>query len=148
MGPGAGGVNFAFARYNPDGSLDSSFGGGGIVTTAVAVGNGFDTAWDFALQADGKILGAGNALMGSGRFEVALARYDTDGSLDDSFGSDGIATAPVPEGDAEVWSVAIDGVGRYVIGSDAVGASFFDSMLTRFTPDGALDPASAVLASS
>lgn len=140
MGPGAGGQNFAFARYNADGTLDSSFGGDGIVTTAVAVGDGFDTAWDFALQADGKILGAGNALMGSGHFEVALARYHPDGNLDESFGSGGIATASAPEGDAEVWAVQIDRAGRYVIGGDAVGATFFDSMLARFLPDGALDP--------
>jgi uncharacterized delta-60 repeat protein len=139
MGAGQGGLNFAFARYNSDGSLDVSFGGDGIVTTAVAPGDGFDTAWEFALQADGKIVGAGNAV-GLDRAYAALARYNTDGSLDLSFGVNGIATAKVGPADDDVWTVAIDAVGRIVIGGDTGEFPALDSAVARFSPNGTLDP--------
>ncbi len=139
MGPGAGRHNFAFVRYNADGTLDATFGGDGIVTTAVAVGDGFDTAWALTLLPEGKILGVGNALMASGLFEIALARYNPDGSLDATFDGDGIATAPLEEGDADVWAVVIDDLGRIIVAGDAVGADFFDSWVARFDSSGMLD---------
>jgi uncharacterized delta-60 repeat protein len=75
-------VDFALARYNPDGSLDPGFGSGGKVTTD------FDGHWDeayaVAVQSDGKIVVAGTS---TGDF--ALARYNTDGSLDAGFNSGG-----------------------------------------------------------
>ncbi len=64
MGAGAGGVNFALARYNPDGTLDGSFGIGGIVTTAVAPGDNFDTASSVAIDPAGKIVAGGDAESG------------------------------------------------------------------------------------
>lgn len=70
--PGIGtGIDFALARYNPDGSLDATFGSNGIVTTDFAIGG--DTANALAIQADGKIVAAGIAFIGSNDF--ALARY-------------------------------------------------------------------------
>src|SRR5262245_11277454 len=67
--------SFALARYMPDGSLDTSFGSGGKVTTSL--GGGVNAAKAVAVQSDGKILAAGSA---SGAF--GLARYNPDGSLD------------------------------------------------------------------
>src|SRR5439155_1103104 len=77
--------DFALARYNPDGSLDPSFGSGGGVLTEFAGGG---DASALAVQSDGKIVVA--ALSGGGgRQDFALARYNPDGSLDPSFGSGG-----------------------------------------------------------
>ena len=72
-------TTFCLARYNSDGSLDSSFGfnGTGIVTTPNT-----PTAYAAALQPDGKIVVAGG---GNG----TVARYLTNGSLDTTFGSSG-----------------------------------------------------------
>lgn len=139
MGSGAGGVDFAFARYNSDGTLDTTFGGDGIVTTSVAPGDGFDTAWEFALQQDGKIVGAGNAVDADGS-DAALARYNPDGTLDLSFGGDGIVTAHLGPFDDDVWTVAIDAAGRIVIGGDTGEFPALDSAVARFLPDGTLDP--------
>lgn len=139
MGPGAGGLNFAFVRYNPDGTLDTTFGGDGIITTSVAPGDGFDTAWEFALQADGRIVGTGNAIAG-GRSVAALARYNPDGSLDSSFGGDGIVTVELGPNDDDVWTAAIDAAGRIVIGGDTGSFPALDALVARFLPDGTLDP--------
>ena len=76
--------DFALARYDPDGTLDATFSGDGKRTTNFAD----DTAHDIALQSDGKIVVGGSA---SG--DIAVARYDEDGSLDSSFSGDGRATA-------------------------------------------------------
>ena len=74
--------DFALARYNPDGTLDHSFGGDGIVTTDL--GTASDGISDVALQPDGKIVA-----VGSTEQDAALARYNPDGTLDPTFGSSG-----------------------------------------------------------
>src|SRR5207302_7862832 len=70
---------FALARYNPDGSLDTSFGTAGRVTTPI--GSSHDEAHSVAIQADGKIVVAGFTFNGSNN-DFALVRYDTNGSID------------------------------------------------------------------
>ena len=89
---GIAGSDFALARYNSDGSLDTSFGTGGKVTTDFGpLGSG---ASSVAIQADGKIVAAGSAgsdFFATGKLgsDFALVRYNTDGSLDTSFGTGG-----------------------------------------------------------
>lgn len=85
----ANGSDFAVARFNPDGSLDSGFGNGGKVRTDF--GGSDDRGSAVAVQADGKIVVAGWALVPDVTFytDVALARYNADGSLDSSFGNGG-----------------------------------------------------------
>ena len=73
---------FAVARYNVDGSLDGTFSGDGKVTTDFTRRE--DLAYAVAIQSDGKIVAAGRAGGGRGRF--ALARYNVDGTLDATFG--------------------------------------------------------------
>ena len=80
--------DFKVARYNPDGSLDTSFGDGGIVTTTFPEGS---YASDVALQADGKIIAAGTVFVDfnpgeSSNTDFALARYNPDGTPDAPFG--------------------------------------------------------------
>lgn len=79
---------FAVARYGPDGSLDATFGNGGFVTTSLAGDN--DRAFAGALQADGKIVAAGWATGSSTSNDFGLVRYNTDGSLDTTFGNSGV----------------------------------------------------------
>jgi uncharacterized delta-60 repeat protein len=71
---------FALARYNTDGTLDTSFNGDGKLMTHFAAGSA-DLALAVAIQADGKIVAAG---VSNDRF--ALARYNTNGTLDTTFG--------------------------------------------------------------
>ncbi|MCP4093804.1 MAG: hypothetical protein GY747_10185, partial [Planctomycetes bacterium] len=77
--------DFMLARYDTDGSLDTSFGGGDGFTTT-AIGSGGDIAWSLALQADGKIVLAGQSSNGSND-DFAYARYNSDGTLDTTFDS-------------------------------------------------------------
>ena len=75
--------DFALARYNSDGSLDTSFDGDGRATTSFHPAGSNDFAYDVAVQTDGKIVAAGYTWSDGGAF--ALARYNSDGSLDTSF---------------------------------------------------------------
>ncbi len=119
--------DFALARYNPDGSLDTTFGTGGKVTTDFG---SFDLGFDAAATVDGKIVAAGR----TGE-NFALARYDTNGTLDTSFGSGGKVITDLGGSD-QPFAVAIDGAGRAV----AAGTSSGDFALARYTIDGSLDP--------
>ena len=85
--------DFAMARINTDGSLDSTFDTDGKVTTLMS--SGHDRAYAAAIQADGKIVAAG-----TGGNIFALARYNTNGSLDTSFDGDGMVTTTFPNEEA------------------------------------------------
>ena len=76
---------FALARYMPNGSLDTTFGGDGKVTTKFA--ERYERAYGVAIQADGKIVAVGQAEHADPKF--ALARYMPNGTLDTAFGADG-----------------------------------------------------------
>ena len=84
--------DFAVARYNADGSLDTTFDGDGKVTTAI--GTAEIDAYAVAIQADGKIVVAGDAYNGSDN-DFAVVRYNADGSLDTTFDGDGKVTTAV-----------------------------------------------------
>ena len=91
--------DFGIARYNPDGTLNTSFGTGGIVTTDIR--GDADQAEAVAVQPDGKIVVAGLAATIAGRItDFALARYNPDGTLDQNFGSHGIVTTDISGDDA------------------------------------------------
>jgi uncharacterized delta-60 repeat protein len=75
-------LEFALVRYNANGTLDSSFGSGGKVITNMGASD--DTIQEIVIQPDGKIVAVGQS---SNR--VALARYNSNGTLDSSFDSDG-----------------------------------------------------------
>jgi uncharacterized delta-60 repeat protein len=84
--------DFKLVRYNPDGSLDTTFGNGGIVTTSFP-GQG-SYAFAVALQPDGKIIAAGTDFVNfsfddSSNTDFALARYNPDGTPDTTFSGDG-----------------------------------------------------------
>jgi uncharacterized delta-60 repeat protein len=134
--------NFALARYNPDGSLDSTFGSGGKVTTDF-FGSG-DQVNALALQPDGKIVAAGranNQPIASDDF--ALARYNTDGSLDSSFGSGGKVTTDFGESSDTAKAIVLQSDGRIVVAGLVFrnGApSTYNFAVARYRIDGTLDP--------
>ncbi len=96
VGEGSAGTfnwDFAVVRYNPDGSLDGSFGGIGIVITQLT--HHYDGAHSVAIQADGKIVVAGSRYDGTGGSSFAVVRYHPNGSLDTSFNGTGIVITSV-----------------------------------------------------
>jgi uncharacterized delta-60 repeat protein len=123
--------DFALARYNRDGSLDTTFDADGKVTTDFG---SFDQALGVAIQPDGRIVAAGF----SGDFplvDFVLARYSRDGSLDTSFDADGKVTTDFGSSPELAASVAIHPGGRIV----AAGFSGDDFALARYKGDGSLD---------
>lgn len=90
-----GDTRFSLARYQPNGSLDPTFGTGGKVTTAV--GPSYAKIWGLGVQSGGRIVAGGLARMGT-RQGFALCRYATDGTLDSAFGSAGLVTTPLGSG--------------------------------------------------
>lgn len=135
-------VDFALARYNLNGSLDSAFGSGGKVITDFF---GFsDQARAIAIQPNGKIIAAGDAETSArlgteplpGRF--AIARYNADGALDSAFGNGGKVTTQIGS-DSDIFDIALQADGRII----AAGASIngqFDFTLARYNGNGSLDP--------
>src|SRR5256886_4483411 len=135
--------DFAVARYNPDGTLDKTFGVGGKVQTdfpdLAAV------ASSVVIQPDGKIVVAGGAFplfTFAGDFKVV--RYNSNGSLDTSFGDGGIVTTTFPEG-SYAFDVALQADGK-IIAAGTVFVDFnpgdssnTDFALARYNPDGTPD---------
>ncbi|MBA2692070.1 MAG: Ig-like domain-containing protein [Rubrobacter sp.] len=133
--------DFALSRYNPDGSLDTSFDGDGKLTTAFGSGGSLDVAEAAAIQPDGKILAAGYT--SSGSFDFALARYNSDGSLDTSFDGDGKLTNSVGPGNAfdSAHDVAVQPDGKIIVvgWSHDYNTDNTDMAVVRYNPDGSLD---------
>lgn len=129
---------FALARYNSDGSPDTTFGSGGEVMTTFS-GNG-DSANGVAIDGTGKIVAAGvSAGVNTGN-DFALARYNSDGTLDTNFNGSGRVTNDF--GNSETaHSVAIDANGLPVVAGASIvtntGATSF--MVARYNSDGSLD---------
>jgi uncharacterized delta-60 repeat protein len=127
--------DFALVRYDADGDLDSTFGSGGKVLTDF--GRDETASAGLALQPDGKIVAAGS----SGYHAFALARYDADGSLDSSFGSDGkVLTDFGSESFPRAFAVALQPDRRIVVAGDVCsecGPSIW--LLARYNADGSLD---------
>ncbi len=139
-------LNILLARFNPDGSPDTSFGGDGIITTgytaedqpmAPSALGWHAAASDVAIQADGKLIVSGYAFYDG--YSARLLRYNSDGSLDSSFDSDGIAwLSRMYKGQ----SVALQTDGRIVVaGTYRIWntSSFDDYSLMRFNDDGSPD---------
>ena len=128
--------DFALVRYNTNGSLDTTFGTGGIVTTPV--GSGDSEALALGIQSDGRILAAGKSPDGSNN-DFALLRYNTNGTLDTTFGAGGIVTTPVGSGDAYANALGIQSDGRILAAGKSYNGSRYDFTLVRYNTDGALD---------
>jgi uncharacterized delta-60 repeat protein len=124
---------FALARYHPDGTLDASFGSGGLVTTDLTAG-GEDVTFALVLQADGKLVAAG----GRGG-DFALARYQPDGTLDQGFGTGGVVMTDFAGSFDEVQGLTVQPDGKLVATGVAGTGAGDDFGLARYHPDGTLD---------
>uniref|UniRef100_A0AAU1ZYW0 Calcium-binding protein n=1 Tax=Streptomyces sp. NBC_00093 TaxID=2975649 RepID=A0AAU1ZYW0_9ACTN len=115
--------DFALMRFNTDGSVDTGFDGDGIVRTDFG---GYDAVGSLAVQTDGRIVAAGGS---DGR--GALARYNTNGSLDTSFDGDGLVVTPA----AGAAGMVLQPDGRIV----TAGSNGSDFSVLRYTTGGSLD---------
>jgi len=125
---------FALARYNPDGTLDPTFGGTGKVVTDFTGGD--EGALGVAIQSDGKIVTVGEAtdIDDESNTDFALARYNADGAPDQSFGSGGQVRTDLVYGDSAA-AVQIQADGKLVV----AGTAETEFTIARYNSDGALD---------
>ena len=137
---GASGYAFALARYNANGSLDSTFGMGGTVTTRT-ITYGDQYLLDLAIQSDGKLVVAGYNQSGAEFSSFAIARYNTDGTLDSRFGSNGVVVTDITSNADQAYGVAIQPDGRIIaVGyADDSATHARDFALVRYTSSGTLD---------
>lgn len=142
------GDNYAYvaARITTRGVLDATFGSGGAVLVDPSPGH--DIGRDVELQADGKIViaGAYNDASGSGN-AIGVVRLNTDGTLDQSFGTNGLVVTRNTGRTQQAYSVTIQPDGRILLSANsddippAYGAQTLQNFLAlvRYMPDGSLD---------
>jgi uncharacterized delta-60 repeat protein len=132
-------ADFALARYNSNGSIDNKFNRNGKQTTDFF--GEIDEAYSIAIQSDGKIVVGGHALNTNGnRFDFGLARYNSNGSLDGTFGTGGKQTTDFTGYDDNAYALAIQSDGKIVVAGMAYNYnSYYDFALARYTTNGSLD---------
>lgn len=130
-------LDFALLRYRSDGLLDNSFGNQGIVATAISKGN--DVAHGLAVQADGKIVVVGWCDGVIGGDDIALVRYNSNGTLDTRFSGDGKLTTDFRGFTDQGASVALQQDGKIVVAGSSNNGHDDDFALVRYNPDGSLD---------
>jgi len=132
--------DFAVARYNADGSLDSTFGAGGLVSTDF--NQGLDAALSVVLQSDGKIVAAGSAVSGTSFYDFALVRYLANGTLDSTFGAGGKVETDLGANNLDQAHAAVlQADGRIIAAGTTVASNGLDQFfaLIRYNSDGTLD---------
>lgn len=139
VGGRAGSTNadFMLARYNADGSPDNTFGTNGRVNTDFAGLE--DMALDLRLLANGKIIACGYATTNLAQ-DLALARYNSDGTLDTSFGTNGKVTTDFFGGNDNAASMAIQSNGKIILAGVATNNGNQDFAIARYNSNGSLDP--------
>jgi len=130
-------TDFAVARLNTDGSLDTTFNGTGKVTTSMSTST--DTAYAVAVQTDGKIIAAGSAKTGGGTTDAALVRYNENGSLDETFGTGGKVITDINASDDAIKAIVLQTDGKIVAVGYAKNGAVYDFLLMRYTTAGVLD---------
>ena len=139
--------NIALVRYNPDGILDTTFGTDGTITTDLG---GWDSGQAIALQPDNRIIVVGTSITGNNR-NIALVRYNPDGILDTTFGTDGTITTDLGGWDSG-QAIALQADNRIIVagtrsiyaeqvpaGGGGVFPHLIDFMTARYNADGTPD---------
>jgi len=129
--------DFCLARYLPSGALDTSFGNGGKVITAVSSGNeGVNSA---LIQFDGKIVLAGYCINANGNYDFCLARYLSNGTLDTSFNGTGKVVTDVSQSSDFGVTMVQQADGKLLLAGPCFTGNNYDFCVARYRTDGALD---------
>ncbi len=126
--------DFALARYNPDGTLDNTFDGDGKVVTPITA-SADEKAFAVAIQSDGKIVAAGISRINGNTYDAVVVRYNTNGTLDNSFDGDGIAIIAPTSGNDFVNDMVIQPNGKILL----AGSGFMARLNTNGAPDNTFD---------
>lgn len=131
----SGNNDFLALRYNTDGTLDTGFDTNGW--SSQSIGTSADVANDVLIQTDGKIVVGGETQTQSG-YDFGLMRFNTNGTLDTGFDSDGITTTSVEGSDSRCKTIALQSDGKIVAAGTGYGTDT-DMAIARYNTDGSLD---------
>jgi uncharacterized delta-60 repeat protein len=140
VAPGSANPQFSIVRYNANGTLDTTFGSGGVASTLIGSIGGEPYA--MAFQGNGILL-VGQSDQGVSTAKFALARFTGNGFLDTSFGSGGVVQTSISPGYAAAKGVVIQPNGEIVVagyvGKSATFPTPYNVALARYTSPGTLD---------
>lgn len=131
---------FSMARFNTDGTLDNNFADNG--TKIFNIGQGHDFMTAIALQSDGKIIAGGHTWVANQptlQYDFAAARLNPDGSIDNTFGNQGITTVNLIYGGNYVSGMVVQDDDKIILSGNAEGQAEYDLGMVRLTADGVLD---------
>ncbi len=127
-------------RMNSDGQLDSGFGSGGVSGFLADPGTGILKIEDIALQSDGKVVIAGYDSSGTSNAHISLARLNSDGNLDTTFGLNGYATLPTLSATGEyATGLQIGNQDEIFVGGVTNKAGQDSALVVKLTSSGDLD---------
>ncbi|MBT3182837.1 MAG: hypothetical protein HN337_10090, partial [Deltaproteobacteria bacterium] len=128
-------------RYNTDGSIDTTFGGGdGLVTITGTAGGTQDIGWDVAVDSSDRIFVAGNSLNASSKSSMVIWCFSSDGSADTTFGTNGVVTYNRGEsGNNYGNGIVVDSSDQIFIAGESAVTTDSDMALWKYTSDGELD---------
>ncbi len=134
--------NIMAARFNADGSLDTSFGENGISKIVIQGSENFSFAKDITLQSDGKIL-LGAFYSEAGIWKWVIVRLNADGTLDSSFADNGLRKMSVGEGHDFVLGIRVQEDGKIIVGGHSWDANLptlrYSLAVARLNEDGSND---------
>jgi uncharacterized delta-60 repeat protein len=135
--------DYLLIRYNPNGSLDPTFDGDGIITQDIL--GGFDFLGDVLVQTDDKIVAVGATdASAQDPFQIGLVRYNQNGSLDPTFGTGGIVHFSFPNVSFADFQMrgALQSDGKILVTGrvNVLGTADFNCFVARFNPNGSIDP--------
>lgn len=110
--------NFIVARLDVDGNLDTTFNGNGVVSHSV--GDLHEVATSLEIQADGKLVVAGDVQVHALRYGSAVVRFNSDGSIDNTWGQQGVRRLSF-EANTYAFGTALDGSGRLLVATQFNG---------------------------
>jgi uncharacterized delta-60 repeat protein len=130
--------DFMLIRYDSNGVIDTSFGNNGIVINDFS--NDTDRINSLAILNNGKIIAAGISRNVNNTIDLITVRYNINGSIDSSFGNNGVVITPSPPSGA-IYSVVIQDDGKILVGgyTQNISNSSFDMTLLRYEADGSID---------
>jgi len=131
---GDAGAQFTIGRLNSDGTFDTTFDTDGLVNVG-----GLLAAYAVVIQPDQKIVVAGSKQAGDATLDVLLARFETNGALDNTFGTSGVVTTSLSSSNDVPTSVRLQSDGKIVMTAYGGPSSNVDSYVLRYTASGALD---------
>lgn len=129
--------SIALVRYNKTGSVDQTFGTNGIVIKNIGIENSLINA--MALQTDGKIVAVGYLVNKTSQSDFALIRFNSNGTLDNSFGDSGIVSGIVSNRQDQANSIAIQPDGKILVAGFTTNENYTDCAILRYNSDGSID---------